>query len=140
VLVHDGRASRIEAGGLPVGMFCGAEYETTTVTMAEGDTLALYTDGLSETEDETVAEDGEDENEGAPHMPPDIPEVIVDALFASFMESVRGINSYDLDDAAYDKARAEFTASFAHAFAGDRVNFENPLRAGSHDSAANAKP
>ena len=60
VLVHDGRAARIEAGGLPVGMFCGAEYTTTTVTMAEGDTLALYTDGLSETEDASGEEFGLD--------------------------------------------------------------------------------
>jgi len=48
VLVHDGLASRIGAGGLPVGMFCSADYATTAVTMTAGDTLALYTDGLSE--------------------------------------------------------------------------------------------
>jgi sigma-B regulation protein RsbU (phosphoserine phosphatase) len=60
VLVHDGRASRIEAGGLPVGMFCGADYATTVVTMTPGDTLALYTDGLSETENEAGEEFGLD--------------------------------------------------------------------------------
>jgi sigma-B regulation protein RsbU (phosphoserine phosphatase) len=50
VLVHNGRACRIGSGGLPVGMFCSADYTTTSVTMTAGDTLALYTDGLSETE------------------------------------------------------------------------------------------
>jgi sigma-B regulation protein RsbU (phosphoserine phosphatase) len=50
VLVHDGRASQIRGGGLPVGMFCSADYATTSVTMTAGDMLALYTDGLSEAE------------------------------------------------------------------------------------------
>jgi sigma-B regulation protein RsbU (phosphoserine phosphatase) len=60
VLVHEGRATRIEARGLPVGMFCSADYTTTTVTMAAGDTLALYTDGLSETENAAGEEFGLD--------------------------------------------------------------------------------
>ena len=60
VLVRDGRASRIEAGGLPIGMFCGADYATTVVTMTAGDTLALYTDGLSETENAADEEFGLD--------------------------------------------------------------------------------
>jgi len=60
VLVHDGRASRIGAGGLPVGMFCSADYATTAVTMTAGDTLALYTDGLSEAENAAGEEFGLD--------------------------------------------------------------------------------
>jgi phosphoserine phosphatase RsbU/P len=60
VLVHDGRASRIGASGLPVGMFCSADYTTTSVTMAPGDTLALYTDGVSEAENADGQEFGLD--------------------------------------------------------------------------------
>jgi sigma-B regulation protein RsbU (phosphoserine phosphatase) len=64
VHLHEGRATRIDAGGLPVGMFCSADYATTMVTMATGDALALYTDGLSETEDEDGREFGLDRIEG----------------------------------------------------------------------------
>lgn len=60
VLVHDGRATHVGSGGLPVGMFCSADYTTTTITMREGDALALYTDGLSETENVSGEEFGLD--------------------------------------------------------------------------------
>ena len=60
VLVHERRSTRIEVSGLPVGMFCSADYRTATVTMADGDTLALYTDGLSETENAAGDEFGLD--------------------------------------------------------------------------------
>jgi sigma-B regulation protein RsbU (phosphoserine phosphatase) len=65
VLLHDGGAARIDASGLPVGMFCSADYTTTTITMVEGDALALYTDGLSETENGSGEEFGIDRLEQA---------------------------------------------------------------------------
>jgi sigma-B regulation protein RsbU (phosphoserine phosphatase) len=60
VHLHGRRATRIDAGGLPVGMFCSVDYATTTITMAAGDALALYTDGLSETENDEGEEFGLD--------------------------------------------------------------------------------
>jgi len=39
-----------EAGGLALGMFANATYETRTVTIAPGDTLVLYSDGITEAE------------------------------------------------------------------------------------------
>jgi sigma-B regulation protein RsbU (phosphoserine phosphatase) len=65
VLLHDGGVARIDASGLPVGMFCSADYTTTTITMVEGDALALYTDGLSETENGSGEEFGIDRLEQA---------------------------------------------------------------------------
>jgi len=48
LLVRNGRASRIEATGLPVGLFCTVDYPVERVNLSRGDTLFLYTDGLSE--------------------------------------------------------------------------------------------
>lgn len=48
LLVRGGRATRIEATGVPVGLFCSVEYPVERVRLGRGDTLFLYTDGLSE--------------------------------------------------------------------------------------------
>jgi sigma-B regulation protein RsbU (phosphoserine phosphatase) len=39
---------RIESTGLPLGMFCEANFSATRLQLEAGDTLFLYTDGLSE--------------------------------------------------------------------------------------------
>lgn len=65
VLLHDSRVTRLDPGGLPVGMFCSADYATTTITMAAGDVLALFTDGLSEAENDTGEEFGLDRLDAA---------------------------------------------------------------------------
>ena len=44
---HDG-ALQIESMGMPLGMFLEGEFSTTRLTLEAGDTLFLYTDGLSE--------------------------------------------------------------------------------------------
>ena len=48
---------RCEEGGLPIGLFEGASYDTGTVTLAPGDLLALFTDGVTEA---PAAADGEE--------------------------------------------------------------------------------
>lgn len=46
------------AEGLPLGLIHGTDYEQTRVRLAEGDLLILYTDGITECEDETAKELG----------------------------------------------------------------------------------
>lgn len=58
LLVHDGAVTSIAATGLPVGVFCNEQFTATKVQLAPGDTLFLYTDGLSETQDELGTEYG----------------------------------------------------------------------------------
>jgi phosphoserine phosphatase RsbU/P len=48
LVVQDGQIRSIESTGLPIGMFFNGEYETRTVHLSRGDTLFLYTDGLTE--------------------------------------------------------------------------------------------
>lgn len=49
LLFHKGKVERIEATGLPVGIFCNEHFTSNRVQLEKGDTLLLYTDGLSET-------------------------------------------------------------------------------------------
>ena len=56
--IQRGEASSIAATGLPVGVFCNERFTADTLRLAPGDTLLLYTDGLSETQDSTGAEYG----------------------------------------------------------------------------------
>ncbi len=48
IVVGQGGVLRIESSGLPLGMFCEGEFAATRVHLETGDTLFLYTDGLSE--------------------------------------------------------------------------------------------
>jgi len=44
------RVERVDCAGLPLGLFCGSEYPVTNVNLAAGESLVLYSDGLSEAE------------------------------------------------------------------------------------------
>jgi sigma-B regulation protein RsbU (phosphoserine phosphatase) len=51
LLIQDGRVTSIAATGLPVGVFCSESFSVNRIQMSKGDTLFLYTDGLSESLD-----------------------------------------------------------------------------------------
>ncbi len=55
IVVGHGGVLRLESTGLPLGMFCQADFSATRLHLDPGDTLFLYTDGLTE------AHRGEDE-------------------------------------------------------------------------------
>ena len=58
LLLSDGAISTLPSTGLPVGAFAASRYTGTTRRMKVGDTLLLYTDGLSEARDGGDAEYG----------------------------------------------------------------------------------
>jgi sigma-B regulation protein RsbU (phosphoserine phosphatase) len=60
LLVQQGQVTSIAATGLPVGVFCTESFSVNRVRMHEGDTLFLYTDGLSESLDGAGNEYGAD--------------------------------------------------------------------------------
>lgn len=49
LLVRGGEVTSIEATGLPLGMFPSGQYATKSLQLGKGESLLLYTDGLSET-------------------------------------------------------------------------------------------
>lgn len=57
---RDGSIRRLEKGGLPLGMFEKAAYEEEEAMLAPGDTLVLFSDGLSEAANALDEEFGED--------------------------------------------------------------------------------
>ena len=56
---QQGKVTRLEATGVPIGMFCDGRYSTQHVQLATGETLFLYTDGVSEAWSRTNEEYGE---------------------------------------------------------------------------------
>jgi hypothetical protein len=61
VLRHTfGAMERLDAGGLPLGITTARPYQSGTATMARGDLLLIFTDGLVEAEDDQTREFGEE--------------------------------------------------------------------------------
>jgi phosphoserine phosphatase RsbU/P len=56
----DGTVQRLEANGMPLGLFPAVEYERVEVTLAPGDLVLLYTDGITEAADPRGGEFGLD--------------------------------------------------------------------------------
>jgi len=60
VVGHDGTVRRLEKGGTPLGLFAASAFEEEEIALAPGDTLLLFSDGLSEAENSDLLEFGED--------------------------------------------------------------------------------
>ena len=60
LVIKHGIKGEVSCGGLPLGMFSEAEYASALVKLDDGDTLLLFTDGLTETVDVDEAEFGTD--------------------------------------------------------------------------------
>lgn len=58
VLVSGSAKQTLECAGLPMGMFCGITFEKTKRKLAPGDTLLLYTDGVTESRNHAGEEFG----------------------------------------------------------------------------------
>lgn len=58
--VHAGAVRSIVATGVPVGLFCSGDYGVQTLALAPGDVLVLYTDGVTEAQDDSGEPYGEE--------------------------------------------------------------------------------
>lgn len=58
VVLRHGEAVPLAATGLPLGLFAGGEYTAHRIVLDPGDTLVLYTDGVTEARDGADAEYG----------------------------------------------------------------------------------
>jgi sigma-B regulation protein RsbU (phosphoserine phosphatase) len=59
LLARREHVTRLEATGVPLGMFCTSAYPAQTIQLSAGDTLLLYTDGVSEARAASGEEFGE---------------------------------------------------------------------------------
>lgn len=53
LLLRPEGTERLDSTGLPLGLFCGGKYTTRQLSLNAGDILVLYSDGITEAEDET---------------------------------------------------------------------------------------
>ena len=53
LLISKNQTEKIGATGIPIGLFCSGQYLTRKVQLKAGDSLLLYTDGLTEAMDKT---------------------------------------------------------------------------------------
>lgn len=60
LLIREGEVTQLEATGLPLGLFCREQYTVTNLKLEKGDSLLLYTDGLTEARDPLDSEYGSD--------------------------------------------------------------------------------
>ena len=60
LVIRGARTLRCREGGIPIGLFEGATYDTGVLTLAPGDLLALFTDGVTEAPGPDGEEFGED--------------------------------------------------------------------------------
>jgi sigma-B regulation protein RsbU (phosphoserine phosphatase) len=56
---HDGVTS-LDSNGFPMGLFHDGRYQSTSICLASGDSLLLYTDGLTEARNQAGAEYGQE--------------------------------------------------------------------------------
>ena len=60
LLVTSKGTEKVASTGVPVGMFCNSHYATQKFTLGRGDSLVLYTDGVTETKDSAGSFYGEE--------------------------------------------------------------------------------
>ncbi len=87
-LVHDsGETEMLSVGGLLLGMFPDAKYESASLRLSPGDILVLYSDGVTEARNDEEDEFGEERLVAflKEHRSMD-PEVIVQALIRAVYE------------------------------------------------------
>lgn len=60
LVLRQDRVQRLDFAGLPLGMFCTMEYPVEPVRLADGDSLILYSDGVTEAVDGSGMEFGEE--------------------------------------------------------------------------------
>jgi sigma-B regulation protein RsbU (phosphoserine phosphatase) len=59
LLIRHGEVTRLESGGLPLGLFCEGRYTSESLRLDHGDSLLLYTDGLVESSSSAGEEFGD---------------------------------------------------------------------------------
>jgi phosphoserine phosphatase RsbU/P len=60
LLLRPRETLKLDSTGLPLGLFCAAQYEVRNLRMNEGDLLVLYSDGITEAQDAEGIDFGEE--------------------------------------------------------------------------------
>ena len=93
----DGRVEQIDSSGLPLGILDGVTYTTERVSLESGDTVFLYTDGLTEAEDPEEEEFGQERLSEVVALSPCEagPQAACRAIFEAVEAHTRGLPLHD---------------------------------------------
>ena len=95
LLTRDG-VRRLEAGGLVLGLFAQATYEQEVVQLAPGDTVVVFSDGVSEATDPAGVEFGDDRILAALQAThAETPQAMLTALLAAVHQFAKGAPQND---------------------------------------------
>ena len=95
LLVGKDRLEWIGSTGIPIGLFCEAKYHVKKIQLHPGDTLLLYTDGLTEASKNTI-EYGEARLQGiASSLGSSNPKTLVDTCLADLRKFLNGSTQSD---------------------------------------------
>ena len=89
LLIRRSGVERVDATGLPIGMFCSGRFSSRVIHLAPGEVLLLYTDGLVEAEDSAGVEYGIERLSALAASMNGRPQAIVDACVRD-LSSFRG--------------------------------------------------
>jgi sigma-B regulation protein RsbU (phosphoserine phosphatase) len=96
LVVGSGGVRRLEVGGPIVGLFEGAVYQEETITLAPGDILLVFSDGVSEAMSATGDEYGEERIIAMAHRNPGAsPADMLQAMFADVRAFTKGAPQSD---------------------------------------------
>jgi sigma-B regulation protein RsbU (phosphoserine phosphatase) len=90
LLLQGGKVTELGPTGVPLGLFCEGIYPTQNVEMACGDTLFLYTDGVSEARSSSEAEYGTERLKGLVGSSPGLS---AQALVAASIDDLDGFRA-----------------------------------------------
>jgi sigma-B regulation protein RsbU (phosphoserine phosphatase) len=106
IYCHDGKARRLDATGLPLGLFEDAEYDEMTVQAAPGDVFVFYSDGITDARNRAAQPFGDervDEVVASHRREP--AEEIVQAIFDAVARHSDGVAPFDDETVVVVKVR-----------------------------------
>jgi sigma-B regulation protein RsbU (phosphoserine phosphatase) len=95
MVLRNNKITRIKATGVPVGLFCGSEYNANKITLEPGDTILTYTDGLTESHSEETEYGEERLVESFLRAGNQSPEMILDDLLNDNISFLKGMKPTD---------------------------------------------
>lgn len=96
LVLHREHCTRIEATGLPIGMFCTGRFSSRTVELGTGDALLLYTDGLPDAQNPAGLEYGLERIGPVAASAPRAPSAMIDACLRD-LDTFRGMRRAEDD-------------------------------------------
>jgi phosphoserine phosphatase RsbU/P len=96
LLIRQNEVTRLEAGGLPLGLFCDGRYGAESIKLQRGDSLLLYTDGLVESRSASDEEFGDHRAaEAAARLNAHAPGEFIEGMLGALGEFCRGERAAD---------------------------------------------